>query len=305
MPLVTSDFLAGLLTNFRAIFNQELSELDKKIAQYKLIATEFQSNTDRESYAWLGSVPAMAEWKDKKALYGIGEYDYTLTNKDYEATLEIDRNTIEDDKYALIAPRIRGLAMRAMRFFNEKVISQLDDGATLLAYDGLAMFADTRAIGGSGNIDNLMSGSYSGSTTEVLAAIDAAITAMALFKDDRGVAMGLTPDLIVCSPGMEMLIKRALQPQVAGVNLPEQGFFTNGVISSPFIDADTDDYYLLCTQAEVKPIILQTRKAPQVVSMDDPKSSHVFLNKTFLYGVEARLVCGYGDPRTAIKIVDA
>jgi len=80
MPLVTSDFLAGLLTNFRAIFNQELGESDKTIGDYKKVATVFNSTSDKESYGWLGAAPAMSEWKDKKILNGIGERDYTLTN---------------------------------------------------------------------------------------------------------------------------------------------------------------------------------------------------------------------------------
>lgn len=305
MALVTSDFLAGLLTNFRAIFNQELGELDKTLADYKRIATIFASTTDKEAYGWLGAAPAMSEWKDKKVLHGLGERDYTLTNKDYEATVEIDRNTIEDDKYNLISPRIRGLAMRAIKFFNEKVFSQLDDAATLLAYDGAAMCAAARtAIGDSGTIVNLLSGAYSDSTAEVLAAIDLAIAGFRNFKDDRGVPMNLVPDTIVCSPAMEMLIRRALQPQVAGVPLPEAGFFAANITATPWVDADVDDWYILCTQAEVKPILLQLRKEPQILAMDDPKSSHVFMNKTFLYGVETRFITGYGDPRTVMKIVD-
>jgi len=305
MPLVTADFLAGLLTNFRAIFNQELGELDKTMSDHKKVATIIPSTTDKESYGWLGSAPAMVEWKDKKVLNGLYTNDYTLTNKDYEATIEVDRNTIEDDKYALITPRIRGLAMRALRFYNEKVFSQIDAVATANAYDGNVVCSATRtAIGGSGQIVNLLSGNYSQSTTEVLAAIDAGIALFRNMKDDRGVPMNLTPDVIVCSPAKEMLIKRALQPAVAGVTLPEAGYFPGGIIVSPWIDADTDDWYMLCTQAEIKPVILQNRKDPTIVSLDDPKSTHVFMNKTFLYSVETRFVTGYGDPRTIVKVVD-
>ncbi len=303
MPLVTSDFLAGLLTNFRAIFNQELGELDRTLADYKKIATIIPSTSDKESYGWLGAPPAMSEWKDKKVLHGMNANDYTLTNKDYEATMEIDRNTIEDDKYSLIKPRIRGLAMRAIKFFNEKVFSALDDGGAAYGYDSsYYFFANTRVIGGSGNIDNILDGSYSASTTEVLAGIDAAVTAMRNFKDDRGVPMNLTPDTIVCSPAMEMLIRRALQPSVAGVALPESGYFADRIIPSPWIDGTSTTWYVLCTTAEIKPLILQMRKEPMLITLDDPKSSHVFFNKTFLYSVETRFVVGYGDPRTAIQL---
>jgi phage major head subunit gpT-like protein len=305
MSLVTSDVLAGLLTNFRVVFKQGLDELDATLADYKKVATIFPSTTNKESYGWLGANPAVTEWKDRKKLYGVGTYDYTLTNKDYEATIEVDRNTIEDDRYGLIAPRIRGLSARAHKFLNEKVFTQLDGVESLLAYDGAAVCSATRtAIGDSGTIVNHIYGAYSGSTTEVLAAIDAVLAGFRNMKDDRGIYMNLVPDTIVCSPAMEMLIRRALQPQVAGVPLPQAGLFGANIIASPWVDADALDWYVLCTSAEVKPILLQMRKEPQIVSVVNPEDSHVFMSKTFLYGVEMRLEVGYGDPRTVFKVVD-
>lgn len=304
MAVVTSDFLAGLLTNFRAIFQQDLASLDVSLADYKKICTIFPSTSDKESYAWMGSVPVMSEWKDKRKLFGLPEFDYTLTNKSYEATIEVDRNTIEDDKYGLIAPRIRGLAARAIRYFNEKVFSQLDDGATLLAYDGAAFFGTARTIKDSGTIANRITGGYCTSTTEVLAAMAALIPAMRNFKDDRGVPLNLSPDTIVCSPAMELLIKNALVPAVAGTTRPETGYFPT-IISTPWIDATSTTWYALCTKAEVLPVLLQLRKEPEVVALDDPKSEHVFMNRTFLYGVDSRFQVGYGDPRTAIQVVDS
>ena len=48
MALVTSDFLAGLMTNFRAIFKQSLDEAVAEVQLYKEIATLFQSTSDKE-----------------------------------------------------------------------------------------------------------------------------------------------------------------------------------------------------------------------------------------------------------------
>ncbi|MFA5377471.1 MAG: Mu-like prophage major head subunit gpT family protein [Dehalococcoidia bacterium] len=304
MAIVNSDFLAGLLTNFRAIFQQELGDLDTNMTLYKEIATIFQSTSDKETYAWLGSVPAMSEWKDRRKLAGMYENDYTLTNKDYEATIEVDRNTIEDDKYGLIAPRIRGLALRAARFFNEKVFTQLDLGETYKAWDGAVMFNAARTIGDSGSFSNLLSGNYSDSTTEILDGLDAAVAAMRKFKDDRGVKMNLIPDCIICAPEREMMIQTALFPPVAGEVRPELSYFPrNRIFVSPFITQNSGkDFYVACTKAEVKPVILQMRKEPEIDALDDPKSEHVFMNRTFLYGVNSRFTTGFGDPRTIIKL---
>jgi len=302
--VVTSDFLAGLMTSYRVIFKEALGEAGKKFQIYKELCTEFTSDTDKESYGWMGASPNMRQWTDVRVYKAVKAYDYTLTNLHYEGTIEVDKDTYEDDKYGMIAPRVRGLANRAIRHINERVISALDDNGN--AYDGTAMFADTRTIGDSANIDNLLSGAYSGSADEIRAALAAAYAKMVLFQDDKGIAMGLMPDMIACAPAMKIPLINALLPGVAGTVRPEAGIFPpDRIFVSPWIDADTLDWYVLCTTAEVKPMILQMRKQPEFVSLDNPKSDHVFKNKSFLYGVDDRFVVGYGDPRTAIKIVDA
>lgn len=299
--VVTSDFLAGLLTNFRAIFNVELSAADA-LGLYSKIATVFPSTGDKETYAWMGATPSMSEWKDQRILRALAAHDYTLTNKHYEATLEVDRDTLEDDKYGLITPRIQGLARAAIRYFDEKVFTLLDDGESEKGYDtDYYFFANTRVIGSSANIDNIIDGNYSDSADEIRAGIAAVLVRMRAFQDERGKPLNLVPDTIVCSGLMEMPIKAALQPAVAGTARPENEVVKN-IVVSPWIDADTDDWFFLCTTGEVKPIILQLRKKPEMASLDDPKSEYVFLNNKFLYGVDSRFEVGFGDPRTAVLV---
>jgi len=307
MTLVTSDFLAGLMTNYRAIFTKALDESFAEKPLYTEIATKFDSTTDKESYGWLGANPTMSEWKDKRQVKSPKAYDYTLTNKHYEGTIAVNRDTYEDDKYGMIAPRIRGLANRAVRHFNQVIVSQLDDGATLLAYDEAAFFGTSREIGDSGTIANQLTGNYSDSADEIRAALLAAFVAMQNFKDDQGVVMGLMPDTIVCSPTMLIPIRNALLPGVAGTVRPEAGIFADGLIfPSPWIDGTATTWYVLCTKAvEVRPIIFQLRKNVEFVSMDKPDTNNVFMQNEFYYGVDDRFAAGYGDPRTAIQIVNS
>ena len=308
MSIVTSDFLAAMMTNYRAIFQKALDESGKETMLYNIIATQIPSTTDRESYGWLGANPNMSEWADKRQIKAPLPYDYTLVNKHYEGTIAVNRDTYEDDKYGMIAPRVQGLARRALRHYNQMVVSQLDDGETLTGYDGNAFFSATHAaIGGSGQFANLLSGGYSASADEIRAAMAAAYGAMQNFLDDQGVYMALMPDTIVCSPAMAIPIRNAILPAVAGTARPEAGIFPDArIYSSPWIDNDSLDWYVLCTQdVEIKPLIFQLRKDVEFVSMDKPDDSNVFMQNEFYYGVDDRFAVGYGDPRTAIKVVDA
>jgi phage major head subunit gpT-like protein len=300
---VSTDTLEAIRTNAQAVFIQGLGDLRPKMNDWEKVATTFTSDTEKESYNWLGATPPMREWKDKRALHGLRAFDYTLTNRDWEATLEIDRNAIKDNKLGHIPIRVRGLVRSYLKFLNKMVFSQLDDGTILKAYDDKTFFNDSRTIGGSGTIDNIISGAYSDSSAEIRAAIGTAVEQMAKFKDDWGEPMNLAPDTIVCSPAMYIPIREALKADVAG-NQRTESEFIKDIIASPYIDLSAKDWYVLCTTEEVKPLIYQSRQNPEFNQVDNPNDSHVFKNKTFLYGVDARCAFGYGDPRTAIKIDD-
>ena len=299
MAVVTSDFLAGLMTNFRAIFVTEFAAA-QAVADYLKLVTRFPSNSDKETYAWLGTVPAMREWLDERVPRGLLASDFSITNKHYEASLEVDRDTLEDDKYGLIGPRIQQLASEAARHPDELVFDFIE--ANGKAFDDVAFFADTRTIGDSGNIDNLLGMACSGSTAEVLAGIAAAVVAMRRYCDDRGRPMNLVPDCIVCPPDMELLIKNALLPGVAGTARPELAYAGN-IISSPHL-ANTVDWYMFCTARPIRPVFFQDRKAAEFTALDQPTSEEAWKRRRLLYGVDARYAVGWGDPRYGIKLDD-
>ena len=305
MPYVTSDMTAAMRTNVKAIFLQALGDLAAQFNDWQKIASVMPSDSDKEEYNWLGSSPPMNEWKDKRQLRGLRPFSYTLTNQDWEATLEINRNAFADNKLGHIPARVRGLTRSYLKRILEQVFSKLDGGASDSAtFDSAAFFHDTRTIGDSGTIDNLLSGAYSGSEAEIRTALALAYSNMANFKDDWGKPLGLIPDLVVCSPAMAIPITQALWvPGVAGTVRPEAKFVKD-IIISPWIDADADDWYVLCTTEEIKPIIFQERQKPEVTNLDKPEDHDNFMSKTLYYGIDARFTVGFGDPRTAIKVVD-
>jgi len=305
MAVVTSDFLAALVTNYKIIFKKSLGENASMSDSWKKVSTIMPSDTDKESLNWLGATPPMSEWKDTRRLRGLRDFDYTLTNRHWENTIPISRDAYRDNKYKHIPIRIKGLAKSCLRNHTKELFSWLDDGETNVAYDGTAMFADTRTIGDSSNIDNLIAMACSGSAAEIRAAVAAAQEKMRLFQDDWGYPLNMQPDTIVCAPEMEIAIKDALLPGVAGTVRPELAFVKD-IIVTPWIDLDATDWYMLCTTEEVNPLIFQLRQSPQFTALDNPNTSDsVFFNNMLYYGVDDRFAVGFGDPRTAIKLKDA
>jgi phage major head subunit gpT-like protein len=303
MAIVTSDFLAALYTSYKAIFVNEFAAALGAV-DYKKITTLFPSNTLIESYSWLGTVPAMREWVDERVPKGLLSGDFSITNKHYEASISVDRDTLEDDRYNMIKPRIQQLAQEAARHPDELTFALINAGATGLAYDGTEFFADTRVIGASGNIDNIAAGAYAATSAKIRTGLGVAGALMRLFQDDNARPMNLVGDTILCAPAMEDAILLALLPDVAGTVLPISRKIKE-VIVSPFLTSGATaghDYYLICNNHPLKPFFFQSRKTPEFVSQDNPAGGVAFSRNLFQYGVDARYNVGYGDPRYAVQI---
>lgn len=303
MTLVSTDFLAGLLTNYQVIFLQAFTQADKE-ALWKTLCLQVKSDSNKESYNWLEAVPGMSEWADERKVYGLTAKGYEIINKNYEGTISIDRNTLEDDKYGLIVPRVRQLATRCANHPAKLVYTLLNAGAATKTYDGVNFFSATRTFGDSGNINNIAGGAYAADAEKIHAGIAAAVVAMRGFKDDRGEYLDLVPDTIVCSPVMEIAIRAALIPAVAGTTRPEAQLIER-IIVNPHLDGGATpghDYYLVCTKNELKPMLFQHRKAPEFVALDQPTSKDVFMRRLIHYGVDGRYAVALLEPRCAVVV---
>lgn len=303
MGVVTSDFLAGVMTNFRALFNKAFLAADAPTI-YGRIAMEVPSTTLIESYNWLGTVPAMREWVDQRQLGGLNSDNYSLTNKHYEASIDVDRDTFEDDKLGLIAPRISQLGAEVPRFIDNTCVTALVNGAVAgnTCYDGVVFYSAAHTEGSSGTQTNLAT---VGALTLAVQQVTFA-TAKALMrnqKDDQGRPMNIIADLVLCAPAEEQIIRQLLTATM--IPSPAVGSMTNVFVGqadlavSPYVTAGT--WHLLCTDQAVKPLIFQNRKPPEFAAVTDPNGDYVFTNRRFKYGVDARFVVGYGIWQMAVK----
>jgi phage major head subunit gpT-like protein len=293
-----------LLTSFQAIFANAFTEADK-VAAWRKLCLQTISTSDKEAYNWLEAVPAMSEWKDMRAVMGLSAKSYEVTNKNYEGTIAVDRNTLEDDKYGMIAPRVRQLAVRCANHPAKLIYQLLNAGVSTPTYDGVNFFNTSRTFGDSGTINNIVSsGAYAADEAKIRTGIGLAVALMRGFKDNRGEYLDLVPDTICCSPGMEIRMRAALSPAVTGSVRPEAELIKNIIVSPYFISGATagHDYFLLATQNELKPLLFQLRSGPTFVAVDKPDSHDVFFQRLLHYGVDGRYAGALLEPRAAVMV---
>ncbi|MHB9035100.1 MAG: Mu-like prophage major head subunit gpT family protein [Armatimonadota bacterium] len=289
MPLTRSDVPNLLEDGLKTVF---FEAMEATIGDYERIATIVPSESDEEAYPWLGAVPNMREFKDERMPLGLLEHSYSIKNKTWESSIAVEREAIEDDKYGQIRLRVQSLAREAKRHIDELIFSLLKNGFAATCYDGQYFFDTDHAEGDSGTQSN------KGTAALDASALQAAITSMMKYKDDRGNLLGITPDLLVVPPDLQWVAMELLESTYWPGSQANHKMAANvlkgklDLLVSPYL-TDTGDWFVLSTKGVVKPVILQSRMPVEFAALEADSESG-FMRDQYIYGVRARYNAGYG-----------
>ena len=156
--IVNSGNLSILNRAFQAAFKDGFGQAP---ADHMPITLEVKSTTGIEEYGWLGQVPSLQEWVGERVLQGIKEHGYVLRNRKFETTVEVSRDSIEDDKYGVYMPLFAEAGRAAAAHPCEMVFGALKAGFAEKCYDGQYFFDTDHPVAG-GVVSN--DGGGSGST---------------------------------------------------------------------------------------------------------------------------------------------
>ena len=281
--IINPQTLRGIYVAFNTLFNKAFEAEDPL---YKLIATVTNSTTDAETYAWLGDIPGMREWIGDREIQNLTASDYTIKNKDFELTVSVPRNAVEDDKIGLYNPSVQMLGQSAAQHPDKLIFDLLASGFVAKCYDGKPFFSEEHMVGKK-KVSNL------GKEELSMETYIAARAAMMSFTNAKGESLGLVPDTLVVPPALEAKARDILVADfINGTKNTMQG--TAKPLVVPRLAGHDKEWYLLCTSRPIKPLIMQQRKAPKFVSLTAETDENVFMKKTFIYGVDYRGNAGFG-----------
>ena len=157
--LITSANLRMLTTGFRANF---MSGLAAVAPSWSRFATEVPSVTSDELYPWLNQIPGMRKWIGERQIKNVSDGAYRLINEDWEDTISVTRNAIQDDRYGVYSPLMTMLGDAAARQPDELLFSSFLKGFTTNCSDG-QFFFDTDhpvldAAGSVASVSNMQAG---------------------------------------------------------------------------------------------------------------------------------------------------
>ncbi len=283
------------------------------------VSNMFDSDQASETYAFLGQSPAMREWVGGRQAKGLSAGSLILTNRHYEATLEIAVRDARRDKTSQIAARVQEFADRAITHWASLLSTLLLNGASSLCYDGQYYFDTDHSEGDSGTQSNSISVDIStlpaavhGAVTapaveEMQQAILAAIAQILSFKDNRGEPMNENAkSFAVIVPVGLYLTASAAVSAITTVALQQN--LNPNLIAGLKIEVHmnprltwTDSFAVFRTDSPIKGLIRQAETEVDL-KIKGEGSEFEFDNKAWQFGIDTWRTAGYGYWQRACKV---
>jgi phage major head subunit gpT-like protein len=254
---------------------------------WKSFAGTAPSSSASNIYPFLEQFGGMREWVGDREIKSFASKKLEVLNKDYEDTVSVGRNDIEDDQYGLYGALIAQMGLNSAKLWNELAYEALLGGSSEKWLDGSAFYLTTRKYG-SNTICNKTTSALSETT------FNTAYQAMLEYKGHNGKPLGIVPDLLIVGPNLRATAWDIVKNQFAydatdKVQIGNVNANLVDLLVAPELTGTYDDYWFLaCTKGVLKPVMVQQRKMPKLTRMDKEDDENVFMRKEFIYGTDAR-----------------
>lgn len=287
--IVNKANLAEIFKNLKLSFNKAFTNT---VTVWPKIAMKVQSTGSENNYKWLSKFPKMRKWVGAKHIKSLEAFEYTIKNDDFEVTIEVDRNDIEDSQIGGLAIEASGAGESAKNLPEEIIEELVNLSFASKCYDGQFFFDTDHEVAGASVSNRGTVKLSAASKAAAEASFGVARTTMRGFKDDEGRPLRVNPNVLLVPSTLEDVANTLMTAEKfddGSINIYKG---TAEVVVMPGLTSDTA-WFLLDTSKTVLPYILQERKAPELVSQTSMENDSVFNSRKFLFGAEARMSGGY------------
>lgn len=282
--------IQAIFMSLKVTFNKAF---ENTTTVWQEIAMLSPSTTSQNVYVWFDKFPRMRRWVGEKLVKSLKAFKYTIENEDFEATVAVDRNDIEDDQlgqYTVLAQS----AGESSRQLPDELVGEAVNGVFANeCFDGQYV-CDTDHPVGDGTVSNKITAVLSVATQALAdASLGAAISMMEQFKDEEGRPLGCKPTVLLVGPALRMTATALLTNDRLEDGKPNPYKNALKLVVSPWITSTTA-WFVLDTSKAIKPFIYQERKKAVFVSQTSMEADSVFSHKEYKFGAEARGASGYG-----------
>jgi phage major head subunit gpT-like protein len=303
MALINSSSLAALRSQINGIFDDAYKGVSQTDLWYKMIAQEVPSNTTSVTYYLNQTLPRLRAWTGPRVENNIKRNGFAVTNVDYEDTVAVDINDIEDDNAGLYSTMFEALGRASAMWPNDLVYNAISAGSTDACIDGQPFFNGSHPLeipGAPTTQSNLHT-----STALTAANFSTIRLRMKMLKGEDGKPLGVGRKLVLVVPTeLEDTARRIVLADSVGYLSNSSSTAADSNINKgmaellviPELSAlSATTWYLMDVGQVLKPFIVQIRKSPnQVIAKDKLDDESVFAERTAKFGVHGRGAGTYG-----------
>ena len=289
---ITAANLDALFKTYQTKFTEAQKNAQQRVTPNDLqpedIAISFIAGGSSTQHSWLNQLKGIHEWVGQRVIEQLKLGKLTVVNRDFENTVTVSRNEIEDDQYGVYAPLIGMMGADAENLWKKLALEALLGNGDWA--DGNKFFCSGRVLKEAEGDSAAITITNGVTTAFSKAAVETAIAAMRGWKLGGGEPAEVRPDVLLVGPSLEGAAK-----QVCEADLVSDGTATVSNVStakalkvrvSPLITGN--NWFVLGDKNGVKAVGVQKRKLPQLTRMDKDTDQEAFMSNNFLYGVHAR-----------------
>lgn len=295
--IVDTQFLAGVRTTFKAVFDQVQTAAlaSDAIGAWQKFVTVIPSEGKKTvTFNWLGTPPMLRTIKGTIDFGKAFAHNYTINVTENGVGIEIGEADFMSDPLSSITLFVKSLFSQAAKYDMKISAEALSDGFTLLGFDGVSFYNAAHSYGDSATHDNLDTAVLTNlGTGPFMTAYIAINTA----EGDDGEPLSLVPDTLIVHP-TNLGIARQLLNATMIANTSNVFTGMANLVVTPFLKTTTE-WHLVVTELPIRPIIHVEQMPARFVAQDGLDSDSAFTQNVFRYKVDNKKSVGHGDPRSA------
>src|SRR6202051_2260565 len=140
--------LTALFTGFDVVFQRGVATPPP---YYEQITSWVRSASLQTPYPWLGRTTKFREWLGDRVIQALETHEYTIVNRNFEDTVAIARNDIEDETYGAYEPIIEQLGWDTKVHPDMLLFAMIKDAVAnpgdVVGFDGMPFFSATHPVG--------------------------------------------------------------------------------------------------------------------------------------------------------------
>lgn len=142
--IINQENLTNLYITLNGVFNAAFQDVKTWYEQLSMTVPAAGRTVD---FKFMLNFPMMQEWVGDRVIQDLEALAYQATVKSYEATIEVDRDDIEDDQLGLYGPVVGSLGQEAKKHPDRLMAALMAAGFASNCYDGRPFFDATHPVG--------------------------------------------------------------------------------------------------------------------------------------------------------------